>query len=90
MICRSDGYPMREAYPFEATPRWVCTNCWHPHHPGPCPQCGNTGNHSVAGMGIAGALCARCAHWWVPDVPLPAPARLTALPPVPGTTAVGG
>jgi hypothetical protein len=73
MICRSDGYPMREAYPFRAAARWVCTNRWHPHHPGPCPQCGHTGHHDVAGMGIAGAVCARCAHWWVPDVPLPEP-----------------
>lgn len=74
MICPRDGYPMRDARHFGSTaPRWICTNRWHPHHPGLCPQCGSTGNHNVAGMGMAEADCARCHHRWVPDVPLPEP-----------------
>ena len=88
MICRSDGYPMREDYSFEASPHWVCTNRWHPYHPGPCPACGHTGNHHAVGMGIAGVLCARCAHWWVPDVYRSLePDGLSILPPLPGTAA---
>jgi hypothetical protein len=90
MICRNDGYSMRETFAFGAAPRWTCTNPWHPHHPGPCPQCGNTGNHHVAGMGVAGALCSRCTHWWLPDVPLSVADGLTTLPPVLGTEAVSG
>ena len=83
MICRSDGYPMREVYSAGAAPPyWECTNRWHPRHPGPCPRCGHTGNHHAVGMGIAGALCAGCSHWWVPD-------GLTALPPLPRTQAAG-
>jgi hypothetical protein len=88
MICRSDGYPMREVYSFEASPHWVCTNRWHPYHPGPCPACGHTGNHHAVGMGIAGVLCARCAHWWVPDVcRCPETDGVAILPPVPRTDA---
>jgi hypothetical protein len=67
--CSSDGYPLQDVGTFENPTATMCSNPWHPYHPGACPKCGSRANHQVAGMGMAEAECAACYHQWVPAVP---------------------
>ena len=60
-FCPDDAYPMERDPEGEV---WVCTNPWHPLHPGPCPKCGSTGHHKASSLGEAEVVCASCGHLW--------------------------
>ena len=68
--CRADGYRMLDAATFGDPEASLCSNPWHPRHSGACPKCGSRAGHTLAGMGMAEAMCAACGHLWVPSVPL--------------------
>jgi len=66
--CPDDGYPMvpvREIGGGQM--KWECTNPWHPHDPGPCPQCGNPERPRASATGAnPEARCRICGHQWLP------------------------
>lgn len=70
MRCPTDGYLMeavRELGSEEV--EYVCTNPWHPFGSGPCPECGSTGPHDAAGMGMPPeAMCVSCGFSWQPSI----------------------
>lgn len=69
MLCPTDGYPMEIVGELgDSDLQYACTNPWHPHGAGPCPECSSTGQHTAVGMGAPLALCASCGFSWQPSI----------------------
>jgi len=66
--CPDDGYPMVPVREIgRGQMKWACTNPWHPHDPGPCPQCGNPERPRASATGAnPEARCRICGHQWLP------------------------
>jgi hypothetical protein len=56
--CAADGY-VEKAYESFTETTWICTNAWHPTHPGDCPKCGYHWPE-LAGLGMKEASCPEC------------------------------
>ena len=68
--CADDGYPMVPVGESGGQMKWGCSNLWHPHRPGSCPNCGHAGRpRSSLRQASDHARCAKCGHEWMPALP---------------------